>query len=282
MIALGKKSGGSLDLSLLRTILGVQATHDDNCMHGDQQMSEQVYEVLRSIQANSRAPMKVTTDAYGNIYVRKGTARTTPCIVAHLDTVHPIVDGYRIALRNDTLFAYSRQTREQVGIGGVDKVGVYLVLQALTDLGSLKAVLFRNEEIGNLGSQYSIRHERGFYDGCGFILQCDRKGSTDFVKMSNGVAMTTAAFDKAVAPFLDKHGFIASTEGVGTDVDVLVDAGVGVCAANIASGFFYPHTDKETVSVRHVGRAYALVYDLCTAFRRRRFALGNAVSAGLV
>jgi len=152
-----------------------------------------------------------------------------------------------------------------------DKVGIFVALQALLDIPNIKVVLFRNEEIGRIGSRFSINNCSDFYKDCNFILQCDRKGNYDFLTKSAGVKMTSTEFENAVAPLLKKYDFISSEAGIATDVDVLVENGVGVCAANISSGYYSPHTDKETVSVYNIGRAYSLVYDICDTFKNKKF-----------
>src|SRR5690554_1113638 len=259
------------DLNLLKTVLSVQSTHDTKEKNEDSNMIKLVHSVLTSISTQTKAPIETASDSYGNIYITKGKTDNYPCVVAHLDTVHAIVPNYRVYQQNDILFAFSDATKTQVGIGGDDKVGIFVALQALLDIPNIKVVLFRNKEIGRIGSRFSINNCSDFYKDCNFILQCDRKGNYDFLTKSAGVKMTSAEFENAVAPLLKKYDFISSEAGIATDVDVLVENGVGVCAANISSGYYSPHTDKETVSVYNIGRAYSLVYDICDTFKNKKF-----------
>lgn len=152
-----------------------------------------------------------------------------------------------------------------------DKVGIFVNLQALLDFDNIKAVFYRNEEIGHLGSKFSIAHERSFYDDCNFILQCDRKGNTDFLAASGGWILCSEEFKTSVKPFTDKYGFDINNNGVSTDVDTLVEKGIGVSCANISSGYFNPHTDSEIISVKDVGTTYSLVYDIIENLGNTKF-----------
>lgn len=144
-------------------------------------------------------------------------------------------------------------------------------MQALLDFDILKAVFYRDEEVGHLGSRHSILNKKEFYTNCNFILQCDRKGNTDFLTKSGGVTLCSNEFIGAAKPFIEKYGFVARDIGVSTDVDTLVSNNVGVSCANISSGYFNPHTDNETVSVSDVGRTYSLVYDIIKNIGSERF-----------
>jgi len=44
------------------------------------------------------------TDKYGNIYAIKGNTEHFPCVIAHIDTVHPITD-FTVVENNYTLSA---------------------------------------------------------------------------------------------------------------------------------------------------------------------------------
>jgi len=67
----------------------------------------------------------------GCIYAVKGYADTYPCIVSHMDTVHDICEGLTVVKVGNNLTAINPVTMQQTGIGGDDKVGVYIALQAI-------------------------------------------------------------------------------------------------------------------------------------------------------
>src|SRR6188768_3916802 len=64
----------------------------------------------------------------GNIYVTKGQADHFPCIVAHMDTVHKIVEDLYVLRVGHRLTGFNRVRMEQTGIGGDDKVGIFIAL----------------------------------------------------------------------------------------------------------------------------------------------------------
>lgn len=202
--------------------------------------------------------LKTKKDGYGNIYVTKGKSELYPCLVCHTDTVHSIVDDAKVMRDGDILFAFSEKKMKQVGIGGDDKSGVYITLQALKDLVNVKAVFFRNEEIGCLGSKNA---DKKFFDDCSYILEADRRGNSDFIKGSWYTELYSDEFKKQVTPVLKRHGYKEKT-GLTTDVIALKENGVNLCMANISCGYYNPHTDKETVSIEDTNDAYVFIIDL--------------------
>lgn len=264
------------DLQLLKTLLSIQSksnsyTKVDGVRAKDQDMLDAINDILNNISLQSTVKLKINTDDYGNIYVTKGVANSYPCIVSHVDTVHNRVLGRRVYQQNDILFAFSDVEKKQVGIGGDDIVGVFTCMQALLDFDILKVVFYRDEEIGHLGSRHSITHNAVFYKNCNFILQCDRRGNSDFLTTSAATKLCSDDFIGAAKPFVEKHGYVVRDNGVSTDVDTLVRGGVGVSCVNLSSGYFNPHTDNETVSVNDVGRAYSLMYDIVYNLQGEKF-----------
>ena len=62
----------------------------------------------------------------GNIYITKGEAKNYPCVVAHMDTVHKIVEDLYVLQVGHKLTGFNRIKMEQTGIGGDDKVGIFI------------------------------------------------------------------------------------------------------------------------------------------------------------
>ena len=177
-----------------------------------------------------------------NIYVTKGKAETYPCIVAHTDTVHDIHKHYRVFDDDGVLFAFNSETGTQVGVGGDDKVGIWLALEMLMSQDIIKCAFFHSEEIGCIGSSQA---DMDWFKDVGYCLQADRRGNTDFVKSISG-KLYSKAFSKKVKPILKHHGY-KETSGAITDVGQLAENGIGVCVANMSCGYFAPHSDEEVV-----------------------------------
>ena len=119
-----------------------------------------------------------------NIYVIKGEAESYPCVVAHTDTVHDMVDNFQLFKSDDRLFSIDSELMERVGIGGDDKVGVFIALQVLRETDVCKVAFFRDEEVGCDGSSDAWM---GFFDDVEFVLQCDRQGISDTSDAYQGV-----------------------------------------------------------------------------------------------
>lgn len=86
----------------------------------------------------------------GNLYIVKGKSDLYPCYVAHTDTVHPIIkdmDRLDIIEHKGVLIALDDDF-QQTGIGGDDKVGIYMALRMLKRLPVCKVAFFHSEEVG--------------------------------------------------------------------------------------------------------------------------------------
>jgi len=197
-------------------------------------------------------------DGFGNMYIKKGNAKSYPCIVSHVDTVHDIRGDKKVYKKGDILFAFSEKKKGQIGIGGDDLVGVYMCLQALLDFDNIKVVFFKDEEVGCVGSRYSIEAHKSWYEDVSFIIQPDRWGNRDFIYKSGGITTCSTTFLKACDPFLEKFNYKRAV-GISTDMDKLVKDDVGISAVNVSCGYYRPHTDLEYVSVKDVNRCYRLI-----------------------
>jgi hypothetical protein len=221
---------------------------------------------------NRLAQINVTVeeDRYGNIYVTKGVTNDYPCLVAHTDTVHSIVKEFAVFQNGDTLFAFDNKKGKQTGIGGDDKVGVYIVLQALLDVPVMKAVFFRDEEVGCKGSRYSILNHKAWYDNCNFVIQADRRDFYDLITNSSGLEISGREFVEEIHEISERYEY-KETIGICTDVDQLTAGGIGVSCLNISCGYVNPHTSSEYVSIAGVNAAYNFIMDVITEFPHRRF-----------
>lgn len=194
----------------------------------------------------------------GCIYITKGGAESYPCIVAHMDTVHEIVEDLSIIECGKNLTGFDCTTMTQTGIGGDDKVGVFIALECLKAFDNIKVVFFRDEELGCEGS-YDANMD--FFTDCGFVLQCDRKGKSDFITNASGTQLSSNEFMNDVKPLLFGHGY-SFAEGMMTDVMALKENGLKVSAANISCGYYNPHMENEYVNVDDVARCLELVTDI--------------------
>ena len=203
----------------------------------------------------------------GNIYVTKGQSDGYPAIVAHMDTVHDIVEDLSCLGVGKNITGFNRVTMTQTGIGGDDKVGIFIALECLRAFDHLKVVFFRDEESGCFGS-YEADHS--FFEDCNFILQPDRNGNSDFVVEIEGISLSSQDFQDAVFPLFTEKGYKFS-HGWMTDVMALKEEGVTCSVANISCGYYNPHTAQEYVNLDDVENCLGLIKGIITAYGDQRF-----------
>ena len=205
----------------------------------------------------------------GNIYITKGKSNLYPCYVAHLDTVHRIednIDRLSIVEHKGALIALDAE-HQQVGIGGDDKVGIYLALRMLMLLPECKVALFKDEEVGCIGSSNA---NISFFKDCCFILQGDRRGNKDFVTSIGGGDISSEEFQSEIMKLLPKYD-MAFSSGAMTDVEALSKKGVGVSCANVSCGYYKPHTEGEYVIVDDVAKIEKLFLEIARKLSGKRW-----------
>lgn len=196
-----------------------------------------------------------TTDEAGNIYATKGKADTYPCIAAHLDEVHEArEEGYEVlVIRDEFIIGFNSGKREFNGIGADDKNGIWVCLKCLEKFDNLKCVFFVGEEQGCIGSHQA---DMKFFDDCRFVLQCDRKGNSDFISNIYGNSLCSSQFIKDAS--LGEHGY-KEERGMQTDVQALRERGLEISCANISCGYYYPHTPHEMTNIEDLKKCLTLV-----------------------
>ena len=202
-------------------------------------------------------------DRKGNLYAVKGRAKTYPCVVAHMDEVHRrsgkgyaahIVDGRFV-------IGYDRKRKKTAGIGADDKNGIWICLKCLEDFKVMKCAFFVQEENGCIGSREA---DMAFFSDCRFVLQCDRRGDSDFITRIHGTELCTRDFiGCAAAP---KYGY-KPAEGATTDVYILKRRGLPVSCANISCGYYEPHTDREYTILEDLHKCYRFVRHIVIAHK---------------
>lgn len=207
-------------------------------------------------------------DEVGNILATKGHAELYPTLACHMDTVHDLVEKFLIFENEDIIFAMDGKDTSQTGIGGDDKVGVFIALSCIKDMDICKAVFFTREEIGCYGSG---RVSNDWFSNSSFIAQVDRKGATDFVTTATGTVLCSTDFKTAVSPYLTKWGYTDYTNGGLTDVVTLVENSVGTSCFNMSCGYYDPHSDNETIKISDVQATWGIIWDLFHNLNHKRW-----------
>lgn len=202
----------------------------------------------------------------GNIYVSKGSGMR-PCIVAHMDTVHEITDEIYVLKCGERWTGFNRYSMTQTGIGGDDKVGIFIALELLAIHDNVKLVFFRDEEVGCLGSSVP---DIDFFSDCSFVLQADRRGNSDFIVEASGVPLSSDSFQNDVLSAVCRYGY-KFNNGAMTDVMALKKAGIDISMANISCGYYNPHQRNEYISLRDVNNCLRLMDDICRELGGTRY-----------
>lgn len=199
-----------------------------------------------------------TKDKYGNIYVTKGYAELYPTMVCHIDTVHSInhhITAHKTS--TDIIYAIDESNGQQYGTGGDDKVGIAITISMLKTYDNFKAVFFLDEEVGCVGSSQC---DTSFFDDSTIVLECDRRGSTDFVNKIGQTKLYSKKFSKLIKPILKRYGRSECTGGI-TDVGEIARVN-RVMVANMSCGYHNPHSDTETINIKQVNDTYNLCVDI--------------------
>lgn len=201
----------------------------------------------------------------GNIYITKGKATNYPCVIAHMDSVHKIEKDLTVVeLPNGTLTGFNCIEMEQTGIGGDDKVGIFIALESLKHFDNIKVAFFRDEEIGCVGSYEA---DLTFFEDCNYVLQCDRQGNKDFITDACGVILSGVDFQKDLGAILYDHNYDFHYGGM-TDVMALKELGVKCAMANMSCGYYNPHSYSEYVSIKDVKNCLDMVFKIISSLTK--------------
>lgn len=198
----------------------------------------------------------------GNIYITKGSSDTYPCMVAHLDQVqdyHP--SDFRAVETDEIIFGYSAKDRKYCGLGADDKNGIWLCIQGLLVTDVLKVAFFVEEETGCAGSG---RARMEFFDDCRFVIEPDRKGSSDLITRIGFTDICSDSFIQATE--YSRYGY-RETDGMMTDVAELKGQGLGISCVNVSCGYYEPHTDREYTVKKDLLKSWRFIRHILTDCR---------------
>lgn len=232
---------------LLKTILAVPTkTYQEDLM----------IEFLDNYLTEQNIPHYV--DDYGNVYATKTSERfqnqVFPCVIAHTDTVHNLVDqiiveefiGKDRQQRSKTCLKGVNSKGKPTGIGGDDKCGIFGGLTILMDLPHVKVAFFVSEETGCHGSKNS---DPEFFKNVGYTIQLDAPENYMISEVCSGVRL----FDRD-SDFFSKVNPIIAEMMIDaqymyhpyTDVSQMV-LKHGLASINISCGYYNYHTANEYI-----------------------------------
>lgn len=191
----------------------------------------------------SSISLSVRTDEIGNLYITKGVANVYPCVAAHLDEIH-IPCEREVVIEEDKIFTVDRLWNK-VGCGADDKNGLWIILNLLCSEAILKAVLFVQEErTGDIAGCRGARAcDLSFFNDVKFVLECDRKGSSDVVSIGKD-ELVLCHQDFIPQGILRRYGY-EMVKGGKTDVVELKMRGLQIPVCNISCGYYDAHKNSE-------------------------------------
>lgn len=243
-----------LDVELLKNLLEIQSPSRNE---HDIQMF-----LINWINDNiPTASLKV--DESGNLLVEKRTTDVefVPAFASHMDEVNSLQTGRSIIDLGNVLVGINPKTGKSAGCPGDDGVGLYICLEMLRILDDVKCAFFIAEEVGCVGSSAV---DLKFFDDAIFVLQADRRDASDFITHTNGTSVSSKDFQDMVKTHLDMYDFKVCENGSSTDVGKLVTRGVGICCANLSSGYYNAHSLEEKVCKSDVENTMNMMYKIAT------------------
>lgn len=208
----------------------------------------------------------------GNIYATKGNASLYPTMVCHIDTVHDINDNAVVCQLDDNLFAMDKETMLPHGIGGDDKVGIYITIMCLLHFDNFKAAFFVDEEVGCIGSRNA---KMRFFDDSTIILQCDRQGYHDFVTEISNVTLCNDDLLNDIQPTLQEFARKTCNGGM-TDVQQIAKA-TNIQCANMSCGYYMPHTDNEYINLTDVQDTLDMCIQILSITQNKQYTIEDRI-----
>ena len=191
----------------------------------------------------SDVDMVIKTDDIGNLFITKGLAESYPCVAAHLDEIHSPCQR-EVVVDEDVIYTVDRLWN-RVGCGADDKNGLWIIMNLLKIEPVLKAALFVQEERdGELAGCRGARAcDLSFFDDVRYVIECDRKGSSDAVSIGKGETLL-CDLDFIPQSILQKYGY-EMVKGGKTDVVELKMRGLNIPVCNVSCGYYEAHKNSE-------------------------------------
>ena len=207
-------------------------------------------------------PLTVETDEAGNLFITKGIAEVYPCVAAHLDEIHSPCER-EVVIEGDRIFTVDRLWN-RVGCGADDKNGLWVIINLLRTVPVMKAALFVQEERNGelIGCRGARACDLTWFDDVKYILECDRKGSSDVVSIGK---LDTVLCEPDFIPedLLQKYGY-EMVRGGKTDVVELKMRGLAIPVCNLSCGYYGAHTNSEYTIFSELKKCLNFVEEVLT------------------
>lgn len=205
-------------------------------------------------------PISVETDAIGNLFITKGLADLYPCVAAHLDEIHAPCQR-EVVVEGDIIYTVNNLWN-RVGCGADDKNGLWIIYHLLHSEPILKVALFVQEErdAGIAGCRGARVCNLSFFDNVKYVLECDRKGASDVVRIGKGDIVLCNS-DFIPLAILQKYNY-EMVSGGKTDVVELKMRGLNIPVCNISCGYYNAHKNSEYTRFSELENCLAFVTEI--------------------
>ena len=208
----------------------------------------------------------VTVDKARNIYVSKGHAQFSPCVAAHIDTVHAPRE-VNIVQEGTRLVGYAKDKR--VGIGADDKTGIFVCLSLLEKFDNIRAVFFATEELGTVGAK---KADPAFFEGIAYLIEydCPSRNMLSYTSGGERLFANDGEFIRKANPVLAKHGTNLWQKHPYSDV-MTVRRRFPISCLNLSSGYYNWHQQNEFASLPDVAQAIEIGAELVKTLNYVRY-----------
>lgn len=199
---------------------------------------EELWDLLTEVQSNAHT--KYTKLGKYIYFKHIDTITTKPLLIAHIDTINDMYDYGLNASDIEVVNGRIKLTTTSKAhcLGGDDRVGVYCLLEALSNELKVDILFTCYEEVGGDGAK-SFSEIAYNYNNWSCLLEIDRAGS-------NHVA--TYGYDnKELADIIE----LDIQKGSYTDL-VDIARATGLAGYNIACGYYSQHTNREYIVIDEV------------------------------
>lgn len=208
------------------------------------------------------------------LFAKKGDPDAPhPIFVAHSDTVHKIVPPQHYAVghymdKGDVVYhAYDPVTKVRRGVGGDDKCGLWVALEAAHALDHLGVIITVDEEVGCVGAKRITPQDVG---NASILIQADRKENKEAVRKITGLTISSEEWQSQVQSSVLAHGYDWCNFGMNTDVGAIAET-VHISAVNLAAGYYSPHTDNEYVKESDLENCFELALQIAHHSREKQW-----------
>jgi putative aminopeptidase FrvX len=266
-------------LNRLKTLLSVPSK-----TYEEEQMVEFITDQLEKMDG-----VHFYRDVYNNVYATKGELEQDefyPMFIAHTDTVHYIVP--EIVVKEEMLskpYTYGKSFNDDhhkslkgyttdgtpTGIGGDDKVGVFLALELLMTLPKVKVGLFVAEETGCHGSS---KCDINFLKDVGYAIQFDAPGDHLITRICWGVKLydDNGDFIKVARSTFESWMNTTAQEQTHPYTDVSkIKEKADISCINFSCGYYNMHSANEFVVIDDVENSFMMAKDLVNKFGYKKY-----------